>query len=182
MDNSNGKKQCIKMRFRSKLIDLLTLFFVAVGFCIVFGSFKEEIGISPFYALLAVPFFWIASLLKKKFPDFPEIHLSAEEADSNKLLELISSGVDINSKDAYGQTAIIHLLITNRKLRLDNKLKYINSLANHGFNFNALLIQKKATASILDFANGFSSEKEIIDLLRAHGAMTAEELNADSGF
>ena len=98
------------------------------------------------------------------------------------MLELISSGVDINSKDAYGQTAIIHLLITNRKLRLDNKLKYINSLANHGFNFNALLIQKKATASILDFANGFSSEKEIIDLLRAHGAMTAEELNADSGF
>ena len=26
------------------------------------------------------------------------------------------------------------------------------------------------------------AEKEIIDLLRAHGAMTAEELNADSGF
>ena len=40
------------------------------------------------------------------------------------------------------------------------------------------MTQKNARVSILDFAIGFKTSSEIIDLLRKHGGKTAEELKA----
>ena len=43
-----------------------------------------------------------------------------------------------------------------------------------------MVINKKSKGTTLDYAIGFGSEDKIIDLLREHGAKTAEELGVNS--
>ena len=169
-----------KMRFKNRIIDFLALVCFALAICIVMLVRKS--GASLLHAFWALPFFLAAFFLKKVVPDFPEIHVSAAAADIEKLSTLISQGVDINSKDAYGQTAILHLFINNKSLKESDKIKYISLILENGLEVNQMVINKKSKATTLDFAIGFGSEDKIINLLREHGAKTAEELGVNSSF
>jgi hypothetical protein len=92
-------------------------------------------------------------------------------------LELIAVGTDINTKDNYGQTAIVHLFM-NADRNVTDQIEYIKILLGHGFNINEVMTQKNARACILDLATDIKTNSEIIDLLRKHEAKTAEELKA----
>ena len=128
--------------------------------------------------LISIPFFWLAKIINNTYPNFPELHQSAACCDKEKLLELITLGVDVNTKDNYGQTAIVHLFL-NTDQNVTNQIEYIKILLGYGFNVNEVMTQKKARASILDLAIELEADPEIIDLLRKHGAKTAEELKAE---
>ena len=167
-----------KMRFKNQIIDFLALVCFALACCIVI--LVPEIGASLLHAFWALPFFLAAFFLKKVVPDFPEIHVSAAEADIEKLSTLISQGVDVNSKDAYGQTAILHIFLHNNSLKEIDRIKYISLLLENGLEVNQMVINKKSKGTTLDYAIGFGSEDKIINLLREHGAKTAEELGVNS--
>ena len=67
----------------------------------------------------------------------------------------------------------------NADQNITDQIEYIKILLEHGFNINEVMTQKNARVSILDFAIGFKTSSEIIDLLRKHGAKTGEELKAE---
>ena len=67
----------------------------------------------------------------------------------------------------------------NADQNVTDQIEYIKILLEHGFNINEVMTQKNARASILDLAIGFKTNSEITDLLRKHGAKTAEELKAE---
>ena len=163
------------MEVKKVLVDKIVLIIFAAACCIVCIPLSTDL--SPYLILISIPFFWVASLIKKRYPDFPELHQSAANCDKEKLLELITVGTDINTKDNYGQTAIVHLFM-NADQNVTDQIEYIKILLEHGFNINEVMTQKNARVSILDFAIGFKTSSEIIDLLRKHGAKTAEELKA----
>ena len=94
-------------------------------------------------------------------------------------MELITVGTDTNTKDNYGQPAIVHLFM-NADQNVTDQIEYIKILLEHGFNINEVITQKNARASILDLAIDFKTSSEIIDLLRKHGGKTAEELKAEA--
>ena len=158
------------------LVDKIVLLIVAVAFCIIAIILSGYLSL--YFILITIPLFWIATIIKKKYPDFPELHQSAVNCDKEKLLELITVGTDINTKDNYGQTAIVHLFM-NADQNVTDQIEYIKILLEHGFNINEVMTQKNARVSILDFAIGFKTSSEIIDLLRKHGAKTGEELKAE---
>ena len=155
--------------------DKIHLLFIASAFCTLIIPFVS--GVSPIWALISIPLFCIAIVIDLKYPNFPKLHQSAANCDNKKLLKLISSDVDINSLDKYGQTAIIQIF-TN-KSSLINKIKYINTLLDNGFNINEIMVQKNDRASILDVALSLNCAPDIIDLLRKHGGKTSEELKAE---
>ena len=157
------------------LPDKIRLLFIASAFCILIIPFVS--GVSPIWALISIPLFCIAIVIDLKHPNFSELHQSAVNCDNKKLLELISSGVDINSLDNFGQTAIIQIFTNNSSLI--NKIKYINTLLDNGFNINEIMVQKNDRASILDVALSLNCAPDIIDLLRKHGGKTSEELKAE---
>ena len=128
--------------------------------------------------LISIPFFWLAKIINKKYPNLPELHQSAACCDKEKLLELITVGADTNTKDNYGQTAIVHLFM-NPDQNVTDQIEYIKILLEHGFNINEVMTQKNARVSILDFAIDCKTSSEIIDLLRKHRAKTGEELKAE---
>ena len=158
------------------LVDKIVLLIVAVAFCIIAIILSGDLSL--YFILITIPLFWIATIIKKKYPDFPELHQSAVNCDKEKLLELITVGTDTNTKDNYGQTAIVHLFM-NADQNVTDQIEYIKILLEHGFNINEVMTQKNARVSILDFAIGFKTSSEIIDLLRKHGAKTGEELKAE---
>jgi ankyrin repeat protein len=158
------------------LVDKVVLLIVAVAFCIIAIILSGDLSL--YFILITIPLFWIATIIKKKYPDFPELHQSAVNCDKEKLLELITVGTDINTKDNYGQTAIVHLFM-NADQNVTDQIEYIKILLEHGFNINEVMTQKNARVSILDFAIGFETSSEIIDLLRKHGGKTGEELKAE---
>ena len=158
------------------LVDKVVLLIVAVAFCIIAIILSGDLSL--YFILITIPLFWIATIIKKKYPDFPELHQSAVNCDKEKLLELITVGTDINTKDNYGQTAIVHLFM-NADQNVTDQIEYIKILLEHGFNINEVMTQKNASVSILDFAIGFKTSSEIIDLLRKHGGKTGEELKAE---
>ena len=158
------------------LVDKIVLLIVAVAFCIIAIILSGDLSL--YFILITIPLFWIATIIKKKYPDFPELHQSAVNCDKEKLLELITVGTDINTKDNYGQTAIVHLFM-NADQNVTDQIEYIKILLEHGFNINEVMTQKNARVSILDFAIGFKTSSEIIDLLRKHGGKTGEELKAE---
>ena len=158
------------------LVDKIVLLIVAVAFCIIAIILSGDLSL--YFILITIPLFWIATIIKKKYPDFPELHQSAVNCDKEKLLELITVGTDTNTKDNYGQTAIVHLFM-NADQNVTDQIEYIKILLEHGFNINEVMTQKNARVSILDFAIGFKTSSEIIDLLRKHGGKTAEELKAE---
>ena len=158
------------------LVDKIVLLIVAVAFCIIAIILSGDLSL--YFILITIPLFWIATIIKKKYPDFPELHQSAVNCDKEKLLELITVGTDINTKDNYGQTAIVHLFM-NADQNVTDQIEYIKILLEHGFNINEVMTQKNASVSILDFAIGFKTSSEIIDLLRKHGGKTGEELKAE---
>ena len=55
-------------------------------------------------------------------------------------------------------------------------------MLENGLEVNQMVINKKSKATTLDFAIGFGSEDQIINLLRVNGAKTAEELGVNSSF
>ena len=158
------------------LVDKILLIIIAVACCIAIIPLSADL--SPYLMLISIPFFWVASLIKKRYPDFPELHQSAANCDKEKLLELITVGTDTNTKDNYGQTAIVHLFM-NADQNVTDQIEYIKILLEHGFNINEVMTQKNARASILDLAIDFKTSSEIIDLLRKHGGKTGEELKAE---
>ena len=158
------------------LVDKIVLLIVAVAFCIIAIILSGDLSL--YFILITIPLFWIATIIKKKYPDFPELHQSAVNCDKEKLLELITVGTDINTKDNYGQTAIVQLFM-NADQNVTDQIEYIKILLEHGFNINEVMTQKNARVSILDFAIGFKTSSEIIDLLRKHGGKTGEELKAE---
>ena len=158
------------------LVDKIVLLIVAVAFCIIAIILSGDLSL--YFILITIPLFWIATIIKKKYPDFPELHQSAVNCDKEKLLELITVGTDINTKDNYGQTAIVHLFM-NADQNVTDQIEYIKILLEHGFNIIEVMTQKNARVSILDFAIGFETSSEIIDLLRKHGGKTGEELKAE---
>ena len=158
------------------LVDKILLFIIAVACCIVVIPLSADL--SPYWMLISIPFFWLAKLINKKYPNFPELHQSTANCDKEKLLELITVGTDTNTKDNYGQTAIVHLFM-NADQNVTDQIEYIKILLEHGFNINEVMTQKNARVSILDFAIGFKTSSEIIDLLRRHGGKTGEELKAE---
>ena len=158
------------------LVDKIVLLIVAVAFCIIAIILSGDLSL--YFILITIPLFWIATIIKKKYPDFPELHQSAVNCDKEKLLELITVGTDTNTKDNYGQTAIVHLFM-NADQNVTDQIEYIKILLEHGFNINEVMTQKNARVSILDFAIGFKTSSEIIDLLRKHGGKTGEELKAE---
>ena len=158
------------------LVDKIVLLIVAVAFCIIAIILSGDLSL--YFILITIPLFWIATIIKKKYPDFPELHQSAVNCDKEKLLELITVGTDTNTKDNYGQTAIVHLFM-NADQNVTDQIEYIKILLEHGFNINEVMTQKNARVSILDFAIGFKSSSEIIALLRKHGGKTSEELKAE---
>ena len=158
------------------LVDKILLIIIAVACCIVVIPLSADL--SPYWMLISIPFFWLAKLINKKYPNFPELHQSAANCDKEKLLELITVGTDTNTKDNYGQTAIVHLFM-NADQNVTDQIEYIRILLEHGFNINEVLTQKNARVSILDFAIGYKTSSEIIDLLRKHGSKTGEELKAE---
>jgi len=158
------------------LVDKIVLLIVAVAFCIIAIILSGDLSL--YFILITIPLFWIATIIKKKYPDFPELHQSAVNCDKEKLLELITVGTDTNTKDNYGQTAIVHLFM-NADQNVTDQIEYIKILLEHGFNINEVMTQKNARVSILDFAIGFETSSEIIDLLRKHGGKTGEELKAE---
>ena len=158
------------------LVDKIVLLIVAVAFCIIAIILSGDLSL--YFILITIPLFWIATIIKKKYPDFPELHQSAVNCDKEKLLELITVGTDTNTKDNYGQTAIVHLFM-NADQNVTDQIEYIKILLEHGFNINEVMTQKNARVSILDFAIGFKTSSEIIDLLRKHGGKTKKELEAE---
>ena len=158
------------------LVDKIVLLIVAVAFCIIAIILSGDLSL--YFILITIPLFWIATIIKNKHPDFPELHQSAVNCDKEKLLELITVGTDTNTKDNYGQTAIVHLFM-NADQNVTDQIEYIKILLEHGFNINEVMTQKNARVSILDFAIGFKTSSEIIDLLRKHGGKTGEELKAE---
>ena len=165
------------MLFKNRIIDFFALVCFGLACCIV--MLVPEIGASLLYTFWALPFFMIAFFLKKVIPDFPEIHISAATADIGKLSTLISQGVDVNSKDAYGQTAILHIFLHNNSLKESDKIKYISLLLENGLEVNQMIINRKSKGTTLDYAIAFGSEDKIINLLREHGAKSAEELGVN---
>ncbi len=158
------------------LVDKIVLLIVAVAFCIIAIILSGDLSL--YFVLITIPLFWIATIIKKKYPDFPELHQSAVNCDKGKLLELIKAGTDTNTKDSFGQTVIVQVF-SNEDQNVIDKIEYIKILLEYGFNVNEVMTQKKATASILDLAIDLKANPEIIDLLRKHGAKTAEELKAE---
>ena len=158
------------------LVDKILLIIIAVACCIVVIPLSADL--SPYWMLISIPFFWLAKLINKKYPNFPELHQSAANCDKEKLLELITLGIDTNTKDNYGQTAIVHLFM-NTDQNVKDQIEYIKILLGYGFNVNEVMTQKKARASILDLAIELKADPEIIDLLRKHGAKTSDELTAE---
>ena len=158
------------------LVDKIVLLIVAVAFCIIAIILSGDLSL--YFILITIPLFWIATIIKKKYPDFPELHQSAVNCDKGKLLELITVGTNTNTKDNYGQTAIVHLFM-NADQNVTDQIEYIKILLEHGFNINEVMTQKNARVSILDFAIGFKTSSEIIDLLRKHGGKTGEELKSE---
>ena len=157
------------------LVDKILLIIIAIACCFLFVP--SIANLSPYWMLISIPFFWLGKIINKKYPNFPELHQSAACCDKEKLLELITLGVDVNTKDNYGQTAIVHLFL-NTDQNVTNQIEYIKILLGYGFNVNEVMTQKKARASILDLAIELEADPEIIDLLRKHGAKTGEELKA----
>ena len=157
------------------LVDKILLFIIAIACCIL--VIPSIANLSPYWMLISIPFFWLGKIINKKYPNFPEIHQSAACCDKGKLLELITLGVDVNTKDNYGQTAIVHLFL-NTDQNVTDQIEYIKILLGYGFNVNEVMTQKKARASILDLAIELKADPEIINLLREHGAKTGEELKA----
>ena len=158
------------------LVDKILLIIIAIACCIL--VIPSIANLSPYWMLISIPFFWLGKIINKKYPNFPEIHQSAACCDKGKLLELITLGVDVNTKDNYGQTAIVHLFM-NTDQNVTDQIEYIKILLGYGFNVNEVMTQKKARASILDLAIDLKADSEIIDLLRKNGAKTAEELKAE---
>ena len=158
------------------LADKILLIIIAIACCILFIPLSANL--SPYWMLVSIPFFWLAKIINKKYPNFPELHQSAACCDREKLLELITLGIDTNTKDNYGQTAIVHLFM-NTDQNVKDQIEYIKILLGYGFNVNEVMTQKKARASILDLAIELKADPEIIDLLRKHGAKTSEELKAE---
>ena len=158
------------------LVDKILLIIIAIACCIL--VIPSIANLSPYWMLISIPFFWLGKIINKKYPNFPEIHQSAACCDKGKLLELITLGVDVNTKDNYGQTAIVHLFM-NTDQNVTDQIEYIKILLEYGFNVNEVMTQKKARASILDLAIDLKADSEIIDLLRKHGAKTGEELKAE---
>ena len=157
------------------LADKILLIIIAIACCILFIPLSANL--SPYWMLVSIPFFWLAKIINKKYPNFPELHQSAACCDKDKLLELITLGIDTNTKDNYGQTAIVHLFM-NTDQNVTDQIEYIKILLGYGFNVNEVMTQKKARASILDLAIELEADPEIIDLLRKHGSKTGEELKA----
>ena len=158
------------------LADKILLIIIAIACCIL--VIPSIANLSPYWMLISIPFFWLGKIINKKYPNFPELHQSAACCDKEKLLELITLRVDANTKDNYGQTAIVHLFL-NSDQNVTDQIEYIKILLGYGFNVNEVMTQKKAKASILDLAIELEADPEIIDLLRKHGAKTAEELKAE---
>ena len=158
------------------LTDKIVLLIVAVAFCIIAIILSGDLPLH--FILIIVPIFCVAAIIKKKYPDFPELHQSAVNCDKGKLLELIKAGTDTNTKDIFGQTAIVQVF-ANEDQNVIDKIEYIKILLEYGFNVNEVMTQKKARASILDLAIDLKANSEIIDLLRKHGGKTGEELKAE---
>ena len=158
------------------LSDKILLIIIAIACCILFIPLSANL--SPYWMLVSIPFFWLAKIINKKYPNFPELHQSAACCDKEKLLELITLGIDTNTKDNYGQTAIVHLFM-NTDQNVKDQIEYIKILLGYGFNVNEVMTQKKARASILDLTIELKADPEIIDLLRKHGGKTGQELKAE---
>ena len=158
------------------LVDKILLIIIAIAWCIL--VIPPIANLSPYWMLISIPFFWLGKIINKKYPNFPELHQSAACCDKEKLLELITLGIDTNTKDNYGQTAIVHLFM-NTDQNVTDQIEYINILLGYGFNVNEVMTQIKARASILDLAIDLKADPKIIDLLRKHGAKTGEELKAE---
>ena len=121
------------------LTDKIVLLIVAVAFCIIAIILSGDL---PLYIILIiVPLFWVAAIIKKKYPDFPELHQSAVNCDKGKLLELIKAGTDTNTKDIFGQTAIVQVF-ANEDQNVIDKIEYIKILLEYGFNVNEVMTQK----------------------------------------
>ena len=127
------------------LVDKIVLIIIAVACCIVCIPLSADL--SPYLMLISIPFFWVASLIKKRYPDFPELHQSAANCDKEKLLELITVGTDTNTKDNYGQTAIVHLFM-NADQNVTDQIEYIKILLDHGFNINEVMTQKNGKTNL----------------------------------
>ena len=81
------------------LVDKILLIIIAIACCIL--VIPSIANLSPYWMLISIPFFWLGKIINKKYPNFPELHQSAACGDKEKLLELITLGVDANTKDNY---------------------------------------------------------------------------------
>ena len=123
------------------LVDKILLIIIAIACCIL--VIPSIANLSPYWMLISIPFFWLGKIINKKYPNFPELHQSAACCDKEKLLELITLRVDANTKDNYGQTAIVHLFL-NTDQNVTDQIEYIKILLGHGFNVNEVMTQKKS--------------------------------------
>ena len=123
------------------LADKILLIIIAIACCILFIPLSANL--SPYWMVVSIPFFWLAKIINKKYPNFPELHQSAACCDKEKLLELITLGIDTNTKDNYGQTAIVHLFM-NTDQNVKDQIEYIKILLGYGFNVNEVMTQKKS--------------------------------------
>ena len=128
------------------LVDKILLIIIAIACCIL--VIPSISNLSPYWMLISIPFFWLGKIINKKYPDFTELHQSAAFCDKEKLLELITLGVDTNTKDNYGQTAIVHLLM-NTDQNVKDQIEYIKILLKYSLNFNKVMTQKKLEPAFL---------------------------------
>ena len=90
--------------------------------------------------------------------------------------ESLASSLVLNVSDKYAAYKLL------KSLKESDKIKYISLMLENGLEVNQMVINKKSKATTLDFAIGFGSEDQIINLLRVNGAKTAEELGVNSSF
>ena len=93
------------------------------------------------------------------------LHLAAMEGHKEIVKLLIAKGADVNAKDDLWLTSLYHAVIEEQK------------------EIAELLIAKGADVNAMENDGGTplteAGDPEIADLLRKHGAKTAEELKAE---
>lgn len=100
-------------------------------------------------------------------------------ADDVKIINyLICNGADVNAKDRDGQTVLLQIICRHYMVNAKKK-ELILFLIKNGVDINAIYVHgffQDQFSTALDEAISCGQSKEIIDLLRKHGAKTAKEL------
>ena len=109
-----------------------------------------------------------------KYQRTPLIYLALQSDNISSLEYLLKNGADINASDKIGITALYGAVFMSKTKK--DKIKFVKLLLDYGA--KKYINRLYTDGTVLDLAIHLK-EKEIANLLRKHGAKTAEELNAE---